>query len=116
MFYSCFASVRFSLSWHVSARGCLWAIGVMVSTVATPAAAAEAPQPGPAYVDRYVQAGRPILPIRVLRNIPYKTGATLSPYEWERCVLDLYLPEGPTEGITLLWLHGGGLNGGSKDH
>jgi len=27
-------------------------------------------------------------------DIPYKTSATLSDYEKERCKLDIYLPEG----------------------
>jgi acetyl esterase/lipase len=50
-----------------------------------------------------------------LRNIPYKTGAALSGYELQRCVLDIYLPHSPTGFATLVWFHGGGLTTGSKD-
>ena len=50
-----------------------------------------------------------------LANLAYKTGAALSVYEKERCKLDLYLPEGAKGFATLVWFHGGGLTGGSKD-
>ena len=48
-------------------------------------------------------------------NIPYKTDAALSDYEKQRCVLDLCLPTGRQDFATLVWFHGGGLTGGSKD-
>ena len=48
-------------------------------------------------------------------NILYKTGAALSDYERERCVLDVYAPASRTGFPTLVWFHGGGLTGGSKD-
>ncbi len=54
-------------------------------------------------------------PPRVLANLPYKTGEALSPYEAERCLLDLYLPAGAQNFPTLVWLHGGGITAGSKD-
>ncbi len=50
-----------------------------------------------------------------LSNIPYKTGAALTGYEQQRCVLDVYLPHSPTGFATLVWFHGGGLTMGSKD-
>lgn len=48
-------------------------------------------------------------------DIPYKSGDKLSAYETERCKLDLYLPAGKKDFPTLVWFHGGGLTGGSKD-
>lgn len=50
-------------------------------------------------------------------GIGYKKGDSLSAYEKERCRLDLYLPpEGQRKGFaTLVWFHGGGLTGGSKE-
>lgn len=50
-----------------------------------------------------------------LSNVAYKTGATLSEYEQERCKLDVYLPEHNRNFATLVWFHGGGLTEGSKD-
>jgi acetyl esterase/lipase len=50
----------------------------------------------------------------VLTNVLYKSGA-LTDYERERCVLDVYLPEAPTNFATLVWFHGGGLKGGRKE-
>ena len=47
-------------------------------------------------------------------DLPYKSGE-ISDYEKERCKLDLYLPpEGVTNFRTIVWLHGGGLEGGAK--
>jgi acetyl esterase/lipase len=48
-------------------------------------------------------------------NIAYKTGDSLSAYEKERCKLDLYLPAKREGFATLVWFHGGGSTGGSKD-
>ena len=52
--------------------------------------------------------------VRVVTDLTYKTGESLTPYEAERCKLDLYLPEGAQGFATLLWFHGGGLQAGSK--
>jgi acetyl esterase/lipase len=46
----------------------------------------------------------------VVSGLAYKTGE-LTPLERERCVLDLYLPEGK-DFPTLVWFHGGGLTEG----
>jgi acetyl esterase/lipase len=54
-------------------------------------------------------------PKQPLANLAYKTGGTLSAYETQRCKLDLYLPPGGKNFATLVWFHGGGLKGGSKD-
>ncbi len=47
-------------------------------------------------------------------NIIYKDGSTLSAYEKERCVLDIYYPENKEEFTTIVWFHGGGIMGGKK--
>lgn len=53
---------------------------------------------------------------KVVSGITYKTGE-LTALERERCVLDLYLPEGPAaKGFpTLVWFHGGGLIEGTRN-
>ncbi len=51
----------------------------------------------------------------VLSHIPYKTGDSLSSYEKQRCLLDVYLPKEGKGFATLVWFHGGGLTGGNKD-
>ena len=53
--------------------------------------------------------------VKVLANIDYKTGDSLSDYEKQRCKLDLYLPAQKSGFATLVWFHGGRLTGGSKD-
>jgi acetyl esterase/lipase len=50
-----------------------------------------------------------------LPNVSYKSGEALSSYESERCKLDVYLPANAKGCPTLVWFHGGGLTGGSKD-
>ena len=52
--------------------------------------------------------------VEVVRDISYKSTGSLTDYEAERCELDLYLPRGKENFATLLWFHGGGLQGGSK--
>jgi acetyl esterase/lipase len=47
---------------------------------------------------------------RIVSGLAYK-GGELTALERERCVLDLYLPEG-TGFPTLVWFHGGGLTEG----
>jgi len=36
-------------------------------------------------------------------------------YMNERCVLDIYYPEGVEDFATIVWFHGGGLTGGNKE-
>lgn len=51
---------------------------------------------------------------RHLKDISYVQDTETDLYKLERCKLDLYYPEN-TEGFaTLVWFHGGGLEGGSK--
>ncbi len=53
--------------------------------------------------------------VRVLVDVPYKTGDALSDYEKDRCKLDVYLPKDAKLFATLVWFHGGGLKNGDKD-
>lgn len=51
--------------------------------------------------------------VTVVTNLAYRGAGEPDAYARERCVLDLYLPEG--RGFaSLLWLHGGGLTMGDK--
>ena len=52
--------------------------------------------------------------IAVTTDIAYKSDASLSPYETERCHLDLYAPAGSRNLPCLVWFYGGGLPGGAK--
>lgn len=54
--------------------------------------------------------------VRVMTDLAYKTGDGLSDYEKERCTLDLYLPQVASPFPTMVWLYGGGLTAGAKDH
>lgn len=51
---------------------------------------------------------------RVLSDVPYKTGDSLTEYERERCKLDVYLPSTGKDWPVLVWFHGGGLKNGDK--
>lgn len=41
-------------------------------------------------------------------------GKEATPYQQERCRLDVYYPDNRTGFATLVWFHGGGLKGGSR--
>ncbi len=47
------------------------------------------------------------------RNINYR-GTVQDEYAAEKCVLDVYYPEGKKGFATLVWFHGGGLEGEEK--
>lgn len=49
-----------------------------------------------------------------IKDIPYISDGETDPYRIERCRLDLYYPEDIEDFPTLVWFHGGGLEGGSK--
>ncbi|MFP9113215.1 alpha/beta hydrolase [Flavobacterium sp. RHBU_3] len=49
--------------------------------------------------------------IRYYPEASYKNDA----YAAERCVLDVYYPKDTKDFATILWFHGGGLTGGSKE-
>lgn len=51
--------------------------------------------------------------LRVLTDLAYKEGASAA--ETERCRIDLYLPAEGKGFASLLWLHGGGITGGSRN-
>ena len=56
------------------------------------------------------------LETKTLKDIPYKDDVvSLTPYEQERCKLDLTVPVGPKGFATYVWLYGGGLKNGAKD-
>lgn len=48
------------------------------------------------------------------KNILYRTGAT-DDYMKERCRLDIYYPARHNNAPVIIWFHGGGLTGGSKE-
>ncbi len=47
-------------------------------------------------------------------NIPYTSPTESNSYKKTRCVLDIYYPAGKKNFSTIVWFHGGGLEGGSK--
>lgn len=47
-------------------------------------------------------------------NIQYREGEKLDDYQEERCRLDLYHPADAKEFATVVWFHGGGLQGGNR--
>ncbi|MCC8035277.1 MAG: alpha/beta hydrolase fold domain-containing protein [Rikenellaceae bacterium] len=49
-----------------------------------------------------------------IENIPYRDGPA-DQYQKERCLVDLYCPDGPEGFPTVVWFHGGGLTGGEKE-
>ena len=53
---------------------------------------------------------------KVVKDVPYKDDViSLTPYEQERCKLDLTVPVGAKGFATYVWFYGGGLKNGSKD-
>lgn len=51
---------------------------------------------------------------RMIKDIPYTADDEVDTYRLERCRLDVYYPE--KDGFaTLIWFHGGGLEGGNKE-
>lgn len=50
-------------------------------------------------------------------NVPYynETTANTDTYIKERCVVDIYYPKNVKGFATVVWFHGGGLSGGSKE-
>lgn len=49
------------------------------------------------------------------KDIAYIQPAEKDEYRKERCKLDVYYPENKKDYPTVVWFHGGGLEGGAKD-
>lgn len=47
-------------------------------------------------------------------DVSYVDAGDTSAYRRERCKLDVYYPEGASGFKTIVWFHGGGLEGGNK--
>ena len=53
---------------------------------------------------------------KVVKDIPYKDDVvSQTPYEQERCKLDLTVPAGAKGFATYVWFYGGGMKNGAKD-
>ena len=53
---------------------------------------------------------------KVIKDVPYKDDViSQTPYEQERCKLDLTVPVGAKGFATYVWFYGGGLKNGAKD-
>lgn len=50
-----------------------------------------------------------------IQNISYVSADETDAYRKERCKLDVYYPETDNGFATLVWYHGGGLEGGNKE-
>lgn len=51
---------------------------------------------------------------RTDKDIAYVSGSETDAYRPERCKLDIYYPENKKDFSTIVWFHGGGMEGGSK--
>lgn len=51
---------------------------------------------------------------RTDRDIAYVSDSETDAYRLERCKLDIYYPENKKDFSTIVWFHGGGLEGGGK--
>jgi hypothetical protein len=53
----------------------------------------------------------------VIKNVPYypQSISDNDSYVKEQCVLDIYKPIGKTNSPVIVWFHGGGLTGGTKN-
>lgn len=48
------------------------------------------------------------------KDIPYIPESEQDAYRKDRCRLDVYYPAGKKDFVTIVWFHGGGLEGGNK--
>jgi acetyl esterase/lipase len=51
---------------------------------------------------------------KTVTDVSYVSPDESDAYRRERCKLDVYYPEGATNCPTIVWFHGGGLEGGHK--
>ena len=49
------------------------------------------------------------------KDISYISETEKDPYKKDRCKLDIYYPTDKKDYPTIVWFHGGGLEGGGKD-
>jgi len=61
----------------------------------------------------FAQNNRPKIEYNTIRDIPYR--AEGNEYALQRCFLDIYYPTNIKDFPTVVWFHGGGLEGGSKE-
>ena len=47
--------------------------------------------------------------------IPYRDPSGLDDYARAQCMVDLYVPDGARDFLTVVWLHGGGLEQGERE-
>ena len=52
---------------------------------------------------------------KTLKDITYISADDTSAYRRERCKLDINMPVGKKGFKTIVWFHGGGLEGGNKE-
>lgn len=52
---------------------------------------------------------------KLIKDIPYTNSSETDNYKRERCKLDIYYPENIKNYPTVVWFHGGGLEGGNKE-
>ena len=52
---------------------------------------------------------------KFIKDISYVSADETDAYRKERCKLDIYYPETDKGFATLVWYHGGGLEGGNKE-
>jgi len=76
-----------------------------------------AQQPGPGSQKRLDQQEQKKNEFTTESNIRYYSDELYKTddYAKERCVLDIYYPINVSNFATIIWLHGGGLTGGSKE-
>lgn len=48
------------------------------------------------------------------KDVPYISKTETDPYRLERCKVDVYYPKDKKDFSTIVWFHGGGLEGGGK--
>lgn len=60
------------------------------------------------------QAQEPAKDYQIQKNISYLHPGETDAYKQERCKLDIQYPTNKKEFATLVWFHGGGLEGGEK--
>ena len=51
---------------------------------------------------------------RTNKDISYVSGSETDTYRLERCKLDIYYPENKKDFSTIVWFHGGGMEGGNR--